>query len=76
MKAYLYFVEGDNDSEKAIHILEQSGICFKKIAIDKHENGKSMFRDLETTEIPSLATPETVYVGLENIKIFAKNAKS
>lgn len=75
MKAYLYFVEGDSDSERAIRILEESGIHFKKVIIDKHENGKSMFRDLETTEIPSLATPETVYVGLENIKVFAKNTK-
>jgi hypothetical protein len=75
MKAYLYFVDGDSDSEKAIHILEESGIQFKKVPIDEHENGKSMFHDLQTTEFPSLATAETVYAGLENIKIFAKKTK-
>jgi len=45
MKAYLYFVEGDSDSEKAIRILEESGIHFKKVIIDKHENFISNTRD-------------------------------
>lgn len=70
MVSYLYVVDGDRDSEEAIRILEKSEISFKKIAIDKHTNGKSMFRDIETTQTPSLATQNAVHVGLNNIKIF------
>jgi len=73
--SYLYVVEGDREAEEAIRILKQSKINFKKIVIDKHENGKSMFRDLETTETPSLATTEAVHIGLENIKRFVKQAE-
>lgn len=75
MEAYLYVVEGDGESEQAIRILEKSKIRFKKIFIDKYENGKSMFRDLRTSDTPSLATSKTVHVGLENIKKFAEEAR-
>jgi len=76
MVSYLYIVDGDKDSEEAIRILKESKIAFKKIFIDKDENGKSMFRDLETTQIPSLATPNSVHAGLNNIKSFTRaNAK-
>lgn len=74
MSYYLYVVEGDNESEEAIRILKNSGIPFKKVAIGKHENGKSMFRDLNTTHIPSLATFGTVYIGLEDIKRFVRQS--
>jgi len=70
MVSYLYVVGGDRDSEEAIRILEKSKISFKKIVIDKHANGKSMFRDIETTQTPSLATQNAVHVGLNNIKSF------
>jgi hypothetical protein len=73
MGCYLYVVEGDKDSEEAIRVLETSQVVFKKICINMNENGKSMFRDLETTETPSLATPDHIYIGLENIIIFAKH---
>ena len=72
MNFYLYVVDGDKESEEAIRILEKARISFKKVIIDKHENGKLMFRDLETTQTPSLATPNTVHIGLNNIKIFAR----
>ena len=73
--SYLYVVEGDKESEEAICILKNGNINFKKIAVDKNENGRSMFRDLETTETPSLANSNSVYVGLENIKNFVEQSK-
>lgn len=72
MVSYLYVVDGDRDSEEAIRILKESEISFKKIAIDKHPNGKSMFHDIETTQTPSLATSNTVHIGLKNIESFVR----
>lgn len=75
MESYLYVIDGDGDSKLAADLLSKSGVSFKKIFVDKHENGKSMFRDLETTEVPSLATLEAVHVGLKNIKKFIEHMK-
>jgi hypothetical protein len=72
---YLYVVEGDVESEEAIRLLKKSRIAFKKVAINANNNGKSMFRDLRTTEVPSLATSESVIIGLDSIKKFTEEAK-
>lgn len=75
MVPYLYVVDGDTESEEAIRLLKKCRIAFRKVAINASSNGKSMFRDLRTTEIPSLATPETVLIGLDSIKKFTEEAK-
>ena len=69
---YLYAVRGDKESEEASRLLSASRIRFKKISISRNGYGKSMFRDLHTTEVPSLATKKEVHIGLKNIKSFVR----
>jgi hypothetical protein len=68
---YLYVVKGDKDSEEAVKVLEDAHIEFKTVFINEQGNGKFMFRDLLTTQIPSLAHTDTVYPGLHSIKKYA-----
>lgn len=69
---FLYIVEGDKDSEEAIRILTKKRIEFLKIAVSKEGNGKSMWRDVETTEIPTLHSPSGTFIGVKEIKEFCK----
>jgi len=69
---YLYAVRGDKESEEALKLLNASRIRFKKISINRNGYGKSMFRDLRTTEVPSLASRKAVHTGLKNIKSFVR----
>jgi hypothetical protein len=69
---YLYAARGDKESEEAWRVLSASRIRFKKISINRNGYGKSMFRDLHTTEVPSLATRNSVLIGLKNIKSFVR----
>jgi hypothetical protein len=70
--SYLYVVKGDKDSEKALHLLESSKIQFKRIPVTKNGYGKFIFRDLHTTELPTLANAKTVHVGLRSIESFVR----
>jgi hypothetical protein len=70
--SYLYVVNGDRDSEKALRLLESSKIQFKRIPVTKNGYGKFMFRDLHTTELPTLANAKTVHAGLRSIESFVR----
>lgn len=70
--SYLYIAKGDKDSEAALRLLGSAKIQFKTIPITKNGYGKFMFRDLHTTELPTLANTKTVHVGLRNIESFVK----
>jgi len=69
---FLYIVEGDKDSEEAIKILDKYGVRFQKIVVSKEGNGKSMWRDLGTTEIPTLHSPKGIFIGIKEIEKFCK----
>lgn len=70
--SYLYVAKGDKDSEAALRLLGSAKIQFKRISVTKNGYGKFMFRDLHTTELPTLANTKTVHVGLRNIESFVK----
>lgn len=69
---FLYVVDEDEESEKAIEILDKANVKYKKIVVGKEGNGKSMWRDLQTTEIPSLQSPRGIFVGLKRIKEYIR----
>jgi len=63
----LYVVDGDKESEKAVEILTKCGLRFKKISVGKDGNGKSMWRDLRTTQTPTFHSSKGIYVGVNEI---------
>jgi hypothetical protein len=69
---FLYIVEGDKNSEEAIRILNKHGVGFQRIIVSKEGNGKSMWRDLETTKIPTLHSPKGIFIGVKEIEKFCK----
>lgn len=72
-KNYLYIVKGDEESEEAIRVLNESNVKYEIIVVDDDDgNGRFMWRDLGTTEIPSLQFSRRVYAGLEAIKKFVR----
>jgi hypothetical protein len=67
---YLYLVKGDKESSEAVRLLDEFKIKYKKIYVDEEGNGMYMWRDLGTTDIPSLQSSEGVYAGLGEIRRF------
>lgn len=63
----LYITDGDKESEEAIKILTQCGVKFRKILVGKDGNGKSMWRDLRTTQIPTLHSSKGTFAGIKEI---------
>jgi len=63
----LYIADGDKESEEAIRVLNKCGITFKKIIVGKDGVGKSMWRDLRTTQLPTLHSPKGTFVGIKEI---------
>ena len=63
----LYIADGDKESEEAIKILKQCGLKFRKILVGKDGNGKSMWRDLRTVQIPTLQSSKGIFVGVKEI---------
>lgn len=68
----LYVVEGDKDSEEATRILNKYAVEFQKIVVSKEGNGKSIWRDLGTTETPTLHSPKGTFIGVKEIEKFCK----
>jgi len=71
-KAFLYIVEGDEESEKAVRILSRCRVNFQKVVVSIKGNGKSMWRDIETTEVPTLHSPKGTFVGIKEIEKFCR----
>lgn len=71
-QSFLYVVEADKDSEEAIRLLTKYGVSFQRIVVGKEGNGKSMWRDIETTEVPTLNSPKGLFIGLKEILKFCK----
>ena len=68
----LYVAQGDKDSQKAIKLLVKCGMKFQKVVVGKEGNGKSMWRDVRTTEIPTLLSPKGTLIGIKEIGEFCK----
>jgi hypothetical protein len=68
----LYVARGDKDSERAIKMLAKCGVRFQKIIVGRDGNGKSMWRDIGTTEIPTLLSSKGTLIGIREIGKFCK----
>ncbi|RLE74322.1 MAG: hypothetical protein DRJ56_07755 [Thermoprotei archaeon] len=76
-RVYLFVERGNEECEEAERLLASHNIPYEKIYVDENHARGAMLWEYGTKEVPLIATPDAVVVGLENIREFlARNAKS
>jgi len=71
-EVYLFVEKNNSECERAVALLESSGIPFVKIDIDENSVRGWMLLEFGSNKTPVLATKDAILVGLEEIEKYLR----
>ncbi|HDD64160.1 MAG: hypothetical protein DRJ32_00055 [Thermoprotei archaeon] len=76
MELYLFVEKGKAECSEAERLLKEAGLKYVKVDVDERNLRGWMLVDFGHAETPLLTTPDSIVVGVDNIKEYVSKLMS